>query len=107
MTLAGGGAGVVVGILVNHCSLLFKGFSPRRRPRFLSDIEVPPSRRPHPRRCARKSRAPGYRRRFGLFQEEGRSRASSQFRRAPDNYVRARRERKKAAPPPKFVILHG
>src|SRR5713101_2242363 len=107
MTPAGGGAGAVVSILVNYFSLLFKGFFPCRPPGFVSDIEFPPSRRPHPRRCARKSQVPGYRRRSGLFQEGGRSRASSQFRRAPGNYARVRRERKKAAPPPKLVILHG
>src|SRR5712664_4224707 len=107
MTPAGGGAGVVVGILVNHCSLLFNGFSPRPRPSFLSDIEVPPSRRPHPQHYARKSRVPGFRRRSGWFQEGGRSTASSQFHRVPGNYARARRGRKKAAPPPKLVILHG
>src|SRR5882762_8410247 len=107
MTSAGGGAGVVVVILVNHCSLRFKGFPPLRPPGFVSDIEVQPSRRPHPPRYARKLRAPGYRRRCGLSPELGRSAASSQCHRDPDNYVRAQRERRKAAPPPKLAALHG
>src|SRR5260370_40414092 len=43
MTPAGGGAGVVFGILVNHCSLLFKGFSrvARRASRQISVSRVP------------------------------------------------------------------
>src|SRR5260370_11820898 len=45
--------------------LVIQRFFPCRPPGFASDIEVPPSPRPHPRRCARKSPVPGNRSRYG------------------------------------------